>query len=150
MHPQPPLLAMGTAAPAIVLQTTDGATDDVLHSASARPIAVEFIETGCVTCQQEAPSLCALQAMLPEALVVAVDAGRAGASQVAAYGQRYQEAACAVTLLVDPKAAVSQSYEITVVPTVYVIDKNGKIAFAGVGKAGIDGVGQVLRRLVGG
>jgi thiol-disulfide isomerase/thioredoxin len=150
VHPQPPLLAVGTVAPPIVLKTPDGVSLDVIHAAGQRPVAVEFFETTCLTCQQEAPSLCALQAMLPQTIFVAVNGARESSSAMKTYAQRYQGAGCNITLLADPNGAVNQSYEITVVPTVYVIDKNGKIAYAGVGASGIDGLKPVLQRQVGG
>lgn len=150
VRPQPPLLAVGTAAPPIVLKTPDGVSDDVIHSAGGRPVAVEFFETTCATCQQAGPSLCALQAMLPQAVIVAVNAARESSSAMRAYAQRYQGANCTITLLADPDFTVNQNYEITVVPTVYVIDKNGKIAYGGVGAQGIDSLKPVLQRLAGG
>jgi peroxiredoxin len=150
VHPQPPLLAVGTAAPPIVLKDADGVSLDVIHAAAQRPVAVEFFETTCPTCRQEAPSLCALQAMLPQTVIVAVNGARESSSTLKAYAQRYQGAACNITLLADPNGTVNQSYEITVVPTVYVIDKNGKIAYAGVGASGIGDLKPVLQRLVGG
>ena len=150
VHPQPPLLAVGTVAPSIVLKTPDGVSDDVIHSAGQRPVAVEFFETTCPTCQQAAPSLCALQAMLPQAVIVGVNAARESASAMKIYAQRYQGSNCDITLLADPNGMVNQNYEITVVPTVYVIDKNGKIAYAGVGAQGIDALKPVLQRLAGG
>jgi thiol-disulfide isomerase/thioredoxin len=150
VHPQPPLLAVGNAAPPIVLMTSSGVGDDVIRSAGQRPVAVEFFETSCPTCQQKAPSLCALQATLPQAVIVGVNAAREPATALNAYAQRYQGANCNITLLADPNGTVNQSYEISVVPTVYVIDKNGKIAYAGIGAQGIDGLKAVLQRLTGG
>jgi thiol-disulfide isomerase/thioredoxin len=150
VHPQPPLLAVGASAPPIVLKNADGVSVDVLHAAAQRPVAVEFFETTCPTCQQQAPSLCALQAMLPQTVIVAVNAARESSSVLKTYAQRYQGAGCNITVLADPNGTVNQSYEITVVPTVYVIDKNGKIAYAGVGASGVDGLKPVLQRQVGG
>jgi peroxiredoxin len=150
VHPQPPLLAVGNMAPPIVLKTPDGVSLDVIHAAGQRPVVVEFFETTCPTCQQQAPSLCALQAMLPQTVFVAVNGARESSSAMKTYAQRYQGAGCNITLLGDPNGTVNQSYEITVVPTVYVIDKNGRIAYAGVGASGIDGLKPVLQRQPGG
>jgi peroxiredoxin len=147
VHPQPGLLTSGTAAPPIVLDTDTGSRLDVLKSASPRPVAVEFFETSCVDCQEDAAAVCGLATGFPDVMVVAVDAGNDTAAALQAFAARYMAAPCPVTLLVDPRQNVSHDYQVAVVPTVYVVDKSGKIAYGGVGAAGIQGTAGALRTL---
>jgi peroxiredoxin len=150
IHPQPPLLATGAAAPAIALQTADGRRVDVFAAASHGPVLIQFFDTVCVNCREQQVALCTLAASFPRASVVEVDAGRESAAAVGAYAHANVAAPCRVTLLVDPGATVSQRYAITVVPTYYVVDSAGHIAFGGVGATGLAAAQPVLRQLAGG
>ena len=150
VHPQPPLLATGSAAPAIVLRDAGGVRDDVFAAAAHGPVVVHFFAAGCTTCQRQVPAVCSLQRAFPMATVVGVDASREPASAVLAYGRRYLTPDCNVRLLVDPGARVSQAYAITVVPTAYVVDGAGRIVGAGLGASAVDGAAHALRQLTGG
>ena len=147
VHTEPPLLARGTDAPAIVLQSDTGVRVDVLRGAAHHAVVVEFFETACVSCQHGAPALCAAGAGFPDVTIVAVDAGAEAAPALRAFVARYLPSSCNATVLVDPAQSVSHAYRAAVVPTVYVVDRNGKIAYGGVGPAGIDGLAAALRQL---
>src|SRR4029077_6897324 len=54
VHTQPPLLANGTVAPPIVLESDAGQKIDVLRGAAHHAVVLEFFETACVTCEQRA------------------------------------------------------------------------------------------------
>ena len=147
VHPSPPLLSTGTAAPAIVLKSDTGQRLDVLAVAAHHPVVVEFFEESCVSCQQDAQTLCAASNAFPEVTVVAVDAGGAPASALQTFATKYLTPPCHVTVLVDPSQRAAHDYQAAVVPTVYVIDSNRKISYGGVGASGIHGVAAALRRL---
>lgn len=147
VHPQPGLLPSGTAAPPLVLDTDAGSRLDVLKSASQKPVTVEFFEATCGDCQQDATAVCRLAAGFSDVMVVAVGAGNEAAATLQAFAARYMAAPCPVILLVDPLQRASHDYQVSVVPTVYVVDKNGKIAYGGVGATGIQGVAGALRAL---
>lgn len=144
VHPQPPLLRVGSPAPAVSLRTTTGQQVKVVGAAVKRPALLEFLETACVTCQDKAAGLCAVAAAHPSALVAGVDAGDESAQQLQAYQARHVPPGCPMVFLLDPGLAVSRGYEVAVVPTVYVIDKNGNIAFGGIGAQGVDQAGAAL------
>lgn len=150
VHPQPPLLATGTPAPKVTLHDSDGASHDVFAEAAGNPVVLEFFTDSCTSCQRQARDLCELHRAFPMVGVAAINAGREPASAVRAYAQRYLTPGCTVRLLVDPHGAVSQSYAITVVPTVYVVDRNGKIAAGGFGEGTVAAASRELRRLSGG
>ena len=82
--------------------------------------------------------------------MVGIDAAREPAAAVRAYAQRHLGAGCQVKLLVDPAGKVSRSYQISVVPTVYVVDGNGKIFAGGFGETTVAAAARVLRQLGGG
>jgi thiol-disulfide isomerase/thioredoxin len=148
VHPQPPLLATGAAAPPVVLRDATGVSDDVFGSAGHHAVVIHFFAVGCTNCRRQLPALCGLARDYPSAVVVGIDASREAAAAVLAYAQRYQPPGCAVRLLIDPGAKVSQTYAITVVPTAYVVDGNGKIVGAGFGASAVDGAAHALRRLL--
>ena len=150
VHPTPPMLQAGTPAPSIALRTAGGQPDNVLQRANHRPVVVEFIEAGCVTCQQEAPALCRLGVTYPQVTFAAIDAAGESAAALQQFAARYQSPGCATAVLLDPGLQVSRAYDVRVVPTVYVIDSAGKIAYGGLGAQGIEGVAAVLQRLTNG
>ena len=147
VHPQPPQLAAGTSAPQITLQSVGGAAMNANAAAAHHALVVEFIETTCETCQRNAAVLCSLAARFPQDVFVAVDAGGESAAAVAGFAAAHEPAGCRVTLLLDPGLKVTHAYEAAVVPTVYVVDSSGKIAYGGVGSDGIAGLAAVLQRL---
>jgi peroxiredoxin len=150
VHPSPPMLQVGSPAPAIALRTIGGQSDNVLPSADHHPVVVEFIEAGCVTCQQEAAALCRLGVTYTHVTFVAVDAAADPAAAVQGFAARYLSPGCTTMVLLDPGLPVSRSYDVRVVPTVYVVDSSGKIAYGGLGASGIEGVAPVLQRLTNG
>jgi len=146
VHPQPPLLRPGSPAPAVSLRTAAGAQVHAVGAGARGPVLLEFLETACVTCQGRAAGLCAVAAAHPSALVAGVDAGNESAQQLQAYQARYVPADCAMVFLLDPGLSVSRSYEVAVVPTVYVVDRNGNIAYGGIGAQGLDDASAALRQ----
>ena len=149
IHPQPQLLAAGTRAPAIRLESIAGEQVDALAAAAHHSLVVEFFDTQCDTCARQEGLLCSLAGQHAADVFVAVDAAGETRSAVAAYGRDNQPAGCPVTLLLDPGLGVSRAYRAAVVPTLYVVDSSGKIAFGAVGSAGVDGLDPTLRQLGG-
>jgi peroxiredoxin len=149
LRPQPRLLAVGTSAPPILLQSVFGQQVNALNAAAHHNLVVEFFDTQCDTCQRQAGQLCAVAQRHESDVFVAVDAAGEDAATLNAYARARQPSPCRVTLLVDPKLSVSRAYRAAVVPTVYVVDSSGKIAYGAVGSAGVDGVDTMLQRLDG-
>lgn len=146
VHPQAPLLSMGSAAPPINLTSDTGQPVNALQAAAHNALVIEFFDIECATCQRQAPALCSIAARHASDVFVAVDAANESASALRAYRMRYLAPPCPVTLLVDPGLKVSRAYQAAVVPTLYVVDSTGKIASAAVGPAGVDGLEAALRR----
>ncbi len=143
IRPHAGLLTVGTKAPAISLEAVGGGHVTVASAAGTQPYVVEFFEAGCAHCQQVAAQLCAQP--VP---VFAVDAAKDSASTIASYHQQYAPH-CSYPLLLDPNLTAGAAYNVNAVPTVYVV-KGGKIAYAGAGLEGIDGLTAAVQKAVGG
>ncbi|HZU76286.1 MAG TPA: TlpA disulfide reductase family protein [Dehalococcoidia bacterium] len=148
VHPQPALLQQGSSAPAVALRDASGTLHRVVGKGMARPALIEFLSAGCSTCRASAQQLCDA-AGDGGVVVAAVDAGNDTAQTVSSFAQRYLAPPCSVPLLLDPGLSVSRAYQVGVVPTLYVVDNHGNIAYAGYGAAGITQAVQALRRLSG-
>ncbi len=149
VHPEPPLLAPGSSAPAITLDSAAGQRETVVGGGVHHPVVAAFIETACVTCQQQAPALCRVASSFPRASVVLVDSGEDPQNALLSFTSRYLPAGCDATLYADPGLDVSKAYQVRVVPTVYVIDASGTITYGGLGGTGVAGLDGALQRLSG-
>ena len=103
---------------------------------------LEFFEAGCEHCQESAPKLCGQR--VP---VFAVDAAKESASTVNSFRSQY--ARCAYPMLLDPSLTAAAAYSVNSVPTVYLVD-NGRIAYAGAGVDGVNGLDSAVTKAVGG
>jgi peroxiredoxin len=143
IHPQPSLLAVGSAAPAISLTSASGTPVALPAAAAGQPYVLEFFEAGCAHCQQVAAQLCGLAAP-----VFAIDAAKESADTVNAYHRQYA-GACAYPILLDPGLRVVGAYAVTAVPTVYIV-RGGRIVFSGAGLEGVAALDGAVRQAVGG
>ncbi|HWF57020.1 MAG TPA: TlpA disulfide reductase family protein [Candidatus Dormibacteraeota bacterium] len=142
VRPQANLLAVGTAAPAISLDAAGGGHVDVATAAAGRSYILEFFEAGCAHCQEVAAQLCSEP--IP---VFAVDAAKDSPATVSSYRSLYAPR-CTYPMLLDPNLSAGSSYNVNVVPTVYVI-KQGRIAYAGTGLDGVHGLAPAVARAAG-
>ena len=146
-HISHPLLPGGSQAPQIRLQGADGQHYDVLAGAAGRPVVVEFFETTCAVCQREVQPLCDLSRRYSGVAFFSVNAARESAATVSAF-KRDQAGGCIDwPLLLDPQSNVLRSYSVTVVPTVYLLGKDGRIAYTGTGESGVAGLGTAITAL---
>jgi peroxiredoxin len=143
------LLKVGDTAPTLTLTAEDGHSYSLPADTGGRPLVLEFMEVTCPHCQEAAPALCRLAQSHTEARFVAVAAGLEDAAALRGFRQSHM-ADCGSTLfplLVDPGGAVTKSYKVRAVPAAYVIDTQGRIAYAGSGASGIDGISGALTRV---
>jgi thiol-disulfide isomerase/thioredoxin len=139
IRPQANLLPVGAKAPAISLDAVGGGHVTVASAASGKPYIVEFFEAGCAHCQQVAGQLCGQKAQ-----VFAVDAAKDSAQTIAAYHSQYAPH-CSYPLLLDPSLSAGSAYNVNAVPTVYLV-KDGKIAYAGAGLDGVNGLPAAVQK----
>lgn len=143
------LLEVGAEAPAFALPGDDGRS----HSLPRQPVLLEFFETTCPHCQEAASTLCGTASTRPGLVVLAIDSALEDAAALARFRQRYLAGCPAsdhVVLLLDPGDRVTQVYRVTAVPTVYVVDGRGRIAFAGTGTGAVTQAASVVDRLASG
>lgn len=147
-----PLLPGGSPAPAIRLASSAGSSDvhDVLAESSGRPVVLEFFETTCAVCQREVRPMCDVHAKHATVPFYGIDAARESAKAVDDFRTSQGGGCIDWPLLLDPQSTVLRSYNVTVVPTVYVIDGRGRVAYTGTGEAGVSGLDRALTTLGGG
>jgi peroxiredoxin len=145
----PRLLPGGTAAPALSATSAEGQKVALFgkDNPPPRPVVLEFFETTCAVCQQEVQPMCGVHAQHGGADFYGVDAAREGAAAVDGF-RRAQAGGCTSwPLLLDPSSSILRAFSVTVVPTVYVIDTRGRVAYTGTGQGGVDGLAAALRSL---
>lgn len=143
IRPQASLLPVGSSAPAISLDAVGGGHVVVASAAAGKPYVVEFFEAGCAHCQQVAAQMCTLKVQ-----VFAVDAAKDSAQTIASYHGQYAPR-CSYPLLLDPNLSAGSAYNVNAVPTVYLV-KNGKVAYAGAGLDGVNGLSAAVQKANGG
>jgi len=144
-----PLLPGGTAAPQIRLDDTQGQHHDVRADNQGRAVVLEFFETTCSVCQHEVKPMCDVQHRHPGVAFYGLDAARENALAVTGFQHNQGGGCIAWPLLLDPKSDVLRSYQVTVVPTVYLLDGQGRVRYTGTGEAGVAGLDQAIARLGG-
>jgi peroxiredoxin len=141
----PKLLPGGAVAPAVSLDAATG--EHLTVFGTGRPTVLEFFETTCAICQREVPAMCALRKAHPELDVYGIDAARENAATVNDFRRTQGNGCIGFPLLLDPNSQVLRSYSVTVVPTVYLIDAHGRVAYTGTGAGGVDGLSTAITTL---
>jgi peroxiredoxin len=131
------MLQPGNAAPAIELPDIHGTAQAPLAGLDNGPLLVAFYKVSCPTCQLTFPFL---ERLAGSANLVAV-------SQDDARDSREFNQRCGVTFatLLDSRPyPVSNAYQITNVPSLFVVETDGRISFAvhGFNKAGLEKLGE--------
>jgi peroxiredoxin len=131
------MIQPGVAAPAIELPDIQGTTQTPLGGLSNGPVVLVFYKTSCPTCQLTFPFL---ERLAASANLVAV-------SQDDARDSREFNQRCGVTFptLLDARPyPVSNAYQITNVPSLFIIESDGRVSFAvhGFNKAALEKLGD--------
>jgi peroxiredoxin len=143
----PRLLPGGTAAPAVSAQSASGEQVTLFGKGTtpARPVVIEFFETTCTVCRQEVGAMCTVRQQHPGADFYGIDAAREDAATVNSFRRGQADGCTDWPLLLDPNSDILRAWSVAVVPTVYVVDTHGRIAYAGTGAGGVDGLSTALR-----
>ncbi len=122
------LLADGSDAPLWTLPIADGSGQKLsLQDLRGKVVVLDFWSTTCPPCMKEMKELEKIWRRMKsrEVVVVGVACGGETLAEVTEFGSdknvEYQ-------LVVDKTGAVSDTYLVRSLPTIYVIDKDGKIA----------------------
>jgi peroxiredoxin len=135
------LLSPGTPAPGWTLQGPDGESSS-LSDFRGRIVVMDFWATSCVPCKLVMPDLQELHEDydLQDVVVVGVsvndDGNPAGFMNQQGYTYR---------LLLNGEV-ISEQYGILAIPTIYIIDQEGRVAYSQVGIP--DGGGQKIREVI--
>jgi peroxiredoxin len=127
------LAAAGETAPDFSLPNLDGKAVKLSSVYAKGPVVVSFWATWCVPCPEELKHLQRFYGKYPAdsltVLAVAID-GPKTASKVKPFvlGRRFT-----MPVLLDTNNDVKRLYQVTAVPTVYVIERGGKVAFTHTG-----------------
>jgi thiol-disulfide isomerase/thioredoxin len=138
------LLRVGAPAPSFSLRTPTGVRVG-LRGLRGRAVLLEFFATWCPHCAAEAPHLQRLYASLPHSAVsfLGINADGETAPSVLAYHIYF---GLGFPVLLDPgvrpgsfsspgsPGAVSASYRVQAFPTFYVLDRAGRVSWAGQGE----------------
>ena len=134
------MLAAGAQAPDIQLPDLNGRPWTLAEALQNGPVILAFFKISCPTCQLTFPFLQRLADAAPSTLLIAVSQDDASATR------EFQEhfGVSLPTLLDTPRTyPASNAYQITSVPSLFVVEPGGKISFAieGFSKAAIEQLG---------
>ena len=103
-----------------------------LSDFKGKVVLLNFWATWCSPCKREIPSLDRLYQMRKDKgfEIVAVNAERASASQIASFAEKYR---MSFPILLNPQRDVGSKYWVRAIPTSFLLDKNGVIRWKIVG-----------------
>lgn len=132
-----PRLVEASLAPDFALATVAG--DSVrLAALHGRQVALVFISSDCTYCERLVEKLAGLEQATADRILLVCAGPRAAARRF----EQTHELSCPV--LVDSTAVVQQAYQVQGVPTVCVIDAQGRVAASGRGLSASWGLLQTL------
>jgi len=128
-------LALGTSAPAAALEDLEGAAVELNDYVEAgKPTVLEFWATWCEQCEALQPQFDRMQEMYGDDVnIVAV---AVGVSQSVRRVKRHlEEHDPGYPYLYDKRGAAVRAYNATTTSIVVMLDRDGKVAYTGVGTA---------------
>jgi len=125
-------LALGTVGPGAAVEDLDGNAVDLADYIKGKPAVIEFWATWCELCEALQPQLDRIQAEHGSELnVVAVAVGVA--QTVRRVRRHLEDHDPGYTYLWDARGAAVRAYNATTTSIVVMLDKDGKVAYTGVG-----------------
>jgi thiol-disulfide isomerase/thioredoxin len=125
-------LALGTRAPAVVVQDLDGASVDLAQYIGARPVLLEFWATWCEVCKALLPRVRAAHAEFGDR--VEFFGVNVTVNQTTEGVRRYLDSEHPpYRTLYDDQGAATRAYEAPTTSFIVIIDRAGKVAYTGTG-----------------
>lgn len=125
-------LEIGTKAPSAAVETLDGAAIDLSSFIGDKPVLLEFWATWCPQCKALEPQFAAAAKKYGDRVrfvAVAVSANQTPA-RVKAYAERHT---LPMTFVFDRKGNATGAYDVFATSSIFVIDAEGTIVYAGQG-----------------
>jgi len=137
---------VGTAVPALELTTLRDGVAVPLAARAGRPLLLVFWATWCPACREELPALAALSRQYGDRglEVLAVSDEVAARVQVEAL-VRARAPGLRVAL---EQGAARAAFQVTTLPTNYLIDGQGRVAWSRVGATGAAGLGAAVEAVL--
>src|SRR5579862_7278544 len=139
------MLQPGAIAPDIELPDLDGTVWRLREALKSTPVVLTFFKISCPTCQFTLPFLQRL-ADSPDGSAQMITISQDDAADAHEFQQRL---GVSIRTLIDapPRYSASDAYRITSVPSLFVVERDGKIASAveGFNKAELEKLGQRFR-----
>lgn len=140
-------LQVGQTAPDFSLPTLDGKVVRLKDLLGSGPVVLVFWKAGCRACDLAFSYLRRLAELAPELPIIAVGQETADSARVYVERQGLQ----LPVVLDGPDYAVSQLYDPTYTPTIFLIDPDGKVTFKaeGFSKADLNALAARVGELIG-
>ena len=125
-------IAVGSAAPAAVVESLEGTAMDLARMYGDKPVVLEFWATWCPLCKKLEPAMKAAQGKYAgqvRFISVGVPSNQSAEKQKA-YMEKQQLGG---TFVFDKDGAAMKAFAVPHTSYVVVIDKAGKVAYTGVG-----------------
>jgi thiol-disulfide isomerase/thioredoxin len=125
-------LAVGSRAPAAVVESLDGKPVDLGAWIGKTPLFIEFWATWCPNCKELEPALVAARRRYGDRVKfvgVAVSVNQSP-ELVRRYAQKH---ALPVEVLFDRKGSATDAYDVPATSYVVVIDRSGRVVYTGQG-----------------
>ena len=118
--------------PSLKLSTLDGQAVD-LASLRGKVVLINFWATWCIPCRREMPSLQRLWLKLEQSSlqILAVDVGE-GEAEVTNFLSTFNPAPT-FQIVLDKSSAVLQTWPVKALPTTFIIDQQGRLAYQAIG-----------------
>jgi cytochrome oxidase Cu insertion factor (SCO1/SenC/PrrC family) len=117
-------------APDFVLTDVDGKSFK-LSDYRGKVVVLEFMQTTCEYCQEQEPRMKELRSSLPGNVVMAMISTNPGDTEEIL--RQYRDQNLVGWIAIRDTSGVSSLYNVTGTPTIFIIDKNGDIAYQHVG-----------------
>jgi thiol-disulfide isomerase/thioredoxin len=125
-------LALGTVGPGAAVEDLDGNAVDLADYIKGKPAVIEFWATWCELCEALQPQLDRIQA--DHGSQINVVAVAVGVAQTVRRVQRHlEDHDPGYPYLWDARGAAVRAYNATTTSIVVMLDKDGKVAYTGVG-----------------
>ena len=124
------LLAKGSEAPDWTLLSADGTGERIsLKQYKGKVVVLDFFSTNCGPCIKAIPGLNSISEKMKEEDVVVIGIATPGESEaeIRMFARSYNTQ---YPLVIDKTGSVSSAYIVRALPTIYIVDRDGKVAEA--------------------